>query len=134
MVRAPAATSDETTGLTASAANYSKQQSLNNNNSNVPWKAVACISTALLLIVGGHNWRLAHGFTSSTHVRKEECILCHLNADPPQLHNDKGYTISIDREEVFVTPVTITYNYELYDGQNIFTVDKVEVMPNLDFY
>lgn len=49
------------------------------------------------------------------------------------MHDDESYTISIDGEEVVVTPVTITYNYELYNGQNIFTDAEVEVMPNLDF-
>eukprot|EP00751_Fragilariopsis_kerguelensis_P027324 CAMPEP_0170865312 /NCGR_PEP_ID=MMETSP0734-20130129/21181_1 /TAXON_ID=186038 /ORGANISM="Fragilariopsis kerguelensis, Strain L26-C5" /LENGTH=153 /DNA_ID=CAMNT_0011241453 /DNA_START=347 /DNA_END=805 /DNA_ORIENTATION=+ len=34
---------------------------------------------------------------------------------------------------IVITPMTITYDYDLYDGQNIFTMKETEYFPNVDF-
>ena len=40
----------------------------------------------------------------------------------PDLHSDKSYTIvGKDGSDIVVTPATVYYNYELYNGQMIFT-------------
>ena len=40
----------------------------------------------------------------------------------PKVDFDQSYTIvGTDGSDVVVTPATILYNYELYNGQNIFT-------------
>mmetsp|Transcript_12072 Transcript_12072/g.24564 ORF Transcript_12072/g.24564 Transcript_12072/m.24564 type:complete len:498 (+) Transcript_12072:86-1579(+) len=38
-----------------------------------------------------------------------------------------------DGSVIVVTPMTIAYDYELYDGQTIYTNSRAELIPNLDF-
>jgi len=72
------------------------------------------------------------------------CAFC--NQSPPNLRHDKSYTIQIpnnnnnnnDHDDesstsVVVTPMTISYDYELYDGQNLYTRDVKELIPNLEY-
>eukprot|EP00751_Fragilariopsis_kerguelensis_P024702 CAMPEP_0170879196 /NCGR_PEP_ID=MMETSP0734-20130129/31558_1 /TAXON_ID=186038 /ORGANISM="Fragilariopsis kerguelensis, Strain L26-C5" /LENGTH=234 /DNA_ID=CAMNT_0011262207 /DNA_START=19 /DNA_END=721 /DNA_ORIENTATION=- len=50
------------------------------------------------------------------------CMFCELNQEQPLLHEDQNFLHSFDKgEDAIVTPMTFTYNYELYDGQSIFT-------------
>lgn len=120
---------DENTGLVPSAArqSYKARRSIN------LWKSVACISSVVALIVTGRNWQLTHNRYYFKHEKTGKCSFCHLNTKPPKMHDDKSYTISIDGEDVMVTPVTITYNYELFDGQNLFTDAEAELLTNFDF-
>jgi len=62
------------------------------------------------------------------------CMFCELNQEQPLLHEDQNFLHSFDKgEDAIVTPMTFTYNYELYDGQSIFTDPTKEGVPNLDF-
>jgi len=62
------------------------------------------------------------------------CMFCELNQEQPLLHEDQNFLHSFDKgEDAIVTPMTFTYNYELYDGQSIFTDASKEGVPNLDF-
>lgn len=61
------------------------------------------------------------------------CRFCSQSA--PVLHHDRSYTITtptLGRSAV-VTPMTITFDYELYDGQMISTDPRFERLPNLEF-
>lgn len=52
----------------------------------------------------------------------------------PDLHYDKSYTIvGKDGSDIVVTPATVYYNYELYDGQMIFTHTATDKIPGFDF-
>jgi len=124
---------DEGTGLVPS------QTTPNNVISPSPvsnvWKAIACISTALLMIIGVRRLSASSSSSPTTAALKEAgtCMYCQLNQDLPQLFDDKSYTISVDGDDVVVTPMTITFNYDLYNGQNLFTDGSVEKMLNLDY-
>jgi len=74
-------------------------------------------------------------------------MFCDLQSQPT-LYEDKSYNMLVERNEndidasvgnrndgdsVTVTPMTITYNYELYDGQLLFTDAESELIPNLEF-
>lgn len=59
------------------------------------------------------------------------------NRSPPTLHNDRSYTIRLPdgtkpgaTKSVVVTPMTIVYDYELYDGEMVYREDFI---PNLGF-
>jgi len=85
--------------------------------------------------------------------KKSPCRFC--DQSPPILHHDRSYTILIpnDNEQanirtssaqdnnkiehnesiaVTVTPMTVVYDYELYDGENLFTYARTEHIPNLE--
>jgi len=75
--------------------------------------------------------------------RKEEgkkCMFCDIQT-PPILHEEESYKINVgsnndmddDANTVTVTPMTITYNYELYNGQLLYTDANSELIPNVDF-
>jgi len=105
------------------------------------WKTIALISMGLLvavvIMIDPGNVR------SPMHLKLQnspKCMFC--DQSPPKLHFDKSYSIKgfgvdpngeINNDDIIVTPMTITYNYELYNGQNIFTNEKTELIPNLDF-
>ena len=76
-------------------------------------------------------------------------MFCHLQSQPT-LYEDQSYSMLVqnnkhhamhdrvgnsnkDEDTATVTPMTITYNYELYDGQLLFTDAESELIPNLDF-
>ena len=77
--------------------------------------------------------------------RHATCRFC--DQSPPKLHHDKSYTVqspfnnnnNISNEDsnndapIVVTPMTVSYDYELYDGENLFTYTRRELIPNLDF-
>ena len=91
-------------------------------------------------------------------LQNKKCMFCDIQS-PPTLHEDKSYKIKIasggfdntdssssssnmhtndggndgGNDDVIVTPMTITYDYELYDGQLLFTSKKLEIIPNVDF-
>jgi len=119
-----------------------KQQQVNR------WKSIAFLVSMVLLV----------GFVAIIEINKDvmspmrwtvqnsrNCQFC--DQSPPQLHHDKSYIIkgaglvgqgpeggnNYSDDDIVVTPMTITYDYELYDGQNIFTKSKTELIPNLDF-
>lgn len=110
------------------------------------WKVIGLASIALL--VGFISGRISIQTTSiaqrwnlrkSTATTAATCHFC--DQSPPKLHRDKSYTIQIQNpnsdnnnsNEVVVTPMTITYDYELYDGENLFTNNLHEHIPNLGF-
>ena len=58
------------------------------------------------------------------------------NQSKPTVHNDDSYVVEgagSDGSNITVTPMTVIYNFELYDGQNLFTEVPHEHIPNLDF-
>lgn len=62
------------------------------------------------------------------------CMFCHLNTAPPNVHDDEGEIITLDDgTTAVVTPMTFTYDYELHNGQLLFTDPLSEIIPNLDF-
>jgi len=105
------------------------------------WKVVGIISVALLVgfVTGtvtsrSMNWNFKKTKTLT-------CLFC--DQSPPELHHDRSYTIELPNTNTNnsndeptlarVTPMTISYDYELYDGENIFTFPKKELIPNLEF-
>jgi len=68
---------------------------------------------------------------------------CHFcDQSVPELHEDKSYVVEIpDRSSssstsmttATVTPMTVSYEYELGDGENLFTYAPKELIPNLGF-
>lgn len=60
--------------------------------------------------------------------RKQKCQFC--DQPPPILHLDESYTLQSNG--AVVTPMTIVFEYELYDGQMVSTNPRVEHIPNLD--
>lgn len=51
----------------------------------------------------------------------------------PTLYEDKSYVISLDDGDTVVTPMTLTYSYELFSGQLLFTEINRDIIPNFDF-
>lgn len=104
-----------------------------------PWKAVTLVSIIFLVALGFYQKNDSN--PSKWMLRKSpKCQFCHQS--PPKLHHDKSYTIknvaglstgNSVSEEIVVIPMTVTYEYELYDGQSLFTVASSELIPNLDF-
>jgi len=85
--------------------------------------------------------------------RKKEgsgkCMFCDIQL-PPTLHEEDSYKITVGNTynegnsdgditttasitTATVTPMTITFNYELYNGQLLFTQPSLELIPNVDF-
>mmetsp|Transcript_34637 Transcript_34637/g.81666 ORF Transcript_34637/g.81666 Transcript_34637/m.81666 type:complete len:568 (+) Transcript_34637:215-1918(+) len=106
------------------------------------WKSTALVAIVLLVGLcfavgfgsGGHD-----SFDPDRWTSRAKCMFC--DQSPPMVHDDRSYTFSIPilddpdglREDVVVTPVTITYDYELYDGQMLYTSPRAERIPNLEF-
>jgi len=80
------------------------------------------------------------------HQHQSRCRFC--DQSLPKLHHDKSYTIQTngsnannanenelaeETQTVTVVPMTISYDYELRDGEMIFTKSGHEVIPNFDF-
>mmetsp|Transcript_19615 Transcript_19615/g.40361 ORF Transcript_19615/g.40361 Transcript_19615/m.40361 type:complete len:584 (+) Transcript_19615:17-1768(+) len=65
------------------------------------------------------------------------CRFC--DQSPPKLHHDKSYTIQRltnngnGDEPIVVTPMTVSYDYELRDGELLFTSARHELIPNLGY-
>eukprot|EP00536_Pseudo-nitzschia_multiseries_P006072 jgi/Psemu1/192313/e_gw1.125.75.1 len=118
--------------------------------------AAAAVGTALFVGFGfgsGDAGFSVKSKATTNRSRSRNCAFC--DQSPPTLHEDKSYSISIPSidsdsdnhnpgdnvggEEVLatatvtVTPMTITYDYELYDGQILYTNPSEELIPNLDF-
>ena len=80
-------------------------------------------------------------------IRRKErkgrgCMFCHLNTVPPVVKEELVETMVFDDDDnsdgvpltsVEVTPMTFTYNYELHNGQLLFTDPRSELIPNLQF-
>ena len=83
-------------------------------------------------------------------IRRKErkgrgCMFCHLNTAPPVVKEELIETMVFDDDNnnsdesvplttsVEVTPMTFTYNYELHNGQLLFTDPRSELIPNLQF-
>lgn len=128
------------------AENYGHNNKQQQHQEDVQrWKATALISIILLvgliLVVAINPGGVVNSNPMKWKLRySPKCQFCHQS--PPKLHHDKSYTIKNlsgsgighdDRDNIVVTPMTIAYEYELYDGQNIFTSTKTELIPNLDF-
>lgn len=64
-----------------------------------------------------------------------KCRFC--DQSPPKLREDQSYTIKVPNhhtgEDIAVTPMTVSYEYELRDGENLYTIPQRELVPNLDF-
>jgi len=113
------------------------------------WKAIALVSMVLLVnlvvITNPGNLSSPTQWMLLRNRNSPKCQFC--DQSPPEVHYDKSYTIingvvglgqgldgvNNDDDGIIVTPMTITYEYELYDGQNIFTNGMTELIPNLDF-
>ena len=69
------------------------------------------------------------------------CMFCHLNTAPPVVKEDLVEMMvfnddnidGVPPNSVEVTPMTFTYNYELHNGQLLFTDPRSELIPNLQF-
>mmetsp|Transcript_26791 Transcript_26791/g.55354 ORF Transcript_26791/g.55354 Transcript_26791/m.55354 type:complete len:608 (-) Transcript_26791:267-2090(-) len=119
------------------------------------WKTLGMIFTALLLTgfflgTKTKDESSVSSSSSSSSLRsyhqqqllraKKVCRFCN-EQSPPVLHHDKSYTIELDDHdnannatvEVVVTPMTITYDYELFDGEMVLTPEQTELLPNLEF-
>ena len=79
-------------------------------------------------------------------IRRKEregrgCMFCHLNTAPPVVKEDLVEMMvfnddnidGVPPNSVEVTPMTFTYNYELHNGQLLFTDPRSELIPNLQF-
>lgn len=79
-------------------------------------------------------------------IRRKEregrgCMFCHLNTAPPVVKEDlvemmvfnDDNSDDVPPNSVEVTPMTFTYNYELHNGQLLFTDPRSELIPNLQF-
>jgi len=69
-------------------------------------------------------------------IGEKGCRFC--DQAPPKLHHDKAYTVLTSNEDnveesVLVTPMTISYDYELQDGELLFTDSFHEFIPNLGY-
>jgi hypothetical protein len=125
------------------------------------WKTISYISIFLLIVMTTIMTSIyRNNTTSSNHVlrkhQNKKCMFCDIQS-PPTLHEDKSYKIKIasggfvdntdsssssssktnendddDDDGVIVTPMTVTYDYELYNGQLLFTDAKLEIIPNID--
>eukprot|EP00751_Fragilariopsis_kerguelensis_P017881 CAMPEP_0170841298 /NCGR_PEP_ID=MMETSP0734-20130129/5094_1 /TAXON_ID=186038 /ORGANISM="Fragilariopsis kerguelensis, Strain L26-C5" /LENGTH=534 /DNA_ID=CAMNT_0011209279 /DNA_START=174 /DNA_END=1778 /DNA_ORIENTATION=- len=102
------------------------------------WKTISLFLLFTLILTYG--MALLDGQEGALRNKKHgNCMFCHLQSQPT-LHEDKSYNILVlgnnnDKEDTAATvvPMTITYNYELYDGQLLFTNPESELIPNLEF-
>jgi len=134
------ATTDESTRLVLPTEANKVNQQVNR------WKTVAFVSMAwvvvLAAVIGTKSVGVSHPM-GETVQNNPNCQFC--DQSPPQLHHDKSYIIkgaglgqgskggNNYGDDIIVTPMTVTYDYELYDGQNVFTLATHEPIPNLDF-
>lgn len=109
------------------------------------WKLVGIAFIALCVGVLAGSFLSLPRWTNlfqTTPKTSHKCRFC--NQAPPTVHHDQSYTIpdinsnSIvgkeqEEEPILVTPMTISYEYELYDGEMIFTNSHAELIPNLDY-
>lgn len=92
------------------------------------WKTFGIITfVAFLLFVRNSGRSQAIG---------KSCRFC--DQAPPTLHHDKSYTMLLssesgDDDSTVVTPMTISYDYELRDGELLFTTSRHELIPNLGY-
>jgi len=71
---------------------------------------------------------------SDSDTKEPTCVFC--NQSNPILHDDDSYVLEragSDGSDITVTPMTVIYDFELYDGQNLFTDAAHEHIPNTDF-
>jgi len=118
------------------------------------WKTISLFLLFTLITTCGMT--LLNGQEGALRNQKRgKCMFCHLQSQPT-LYEDKSYTILVGKNEnraaikndrvgninknnkeedatATVIPMTITYNYELYDGQLLFTDKESELIPNLEF-
>lgn len=72
-----------------------------------------------------------------TSKSNRSCRFC--DQSPPKLHHSKSYTIQrltsdgSNEEPIVVTPMTVSYDYELMDGEMLFTSSHHELIPNLGY-
>jgi len=91
------------------------------------------------IFVGFFFLALSNCQTSPRQIQTSEqsCRFC--DQPQPKLHHDKSYTIQgltnngSDDEPIVVTPMTVSYDYELVDGEMIFTSAHHEFIPNLGY-
>lgn len=114
-----------------------ESKDIDDHNKNRHWKIPFFVWTivAILLFVfvvdeidskqGSENRH--HGFGLRSLLRPK-CQFC--NQSPPTLHEDRSYILE---NGAVVTPMTVTYDYELRDGQMLYTNSRVEHIPNLNF-
>lgn len=91
------------------------------------------VCTAIIGLGLNNRSTITGRLTKSLKGSSPKCLFCSQN--PPKLHHDQSYTINNvnNGAPAVVIPMTITYEYDLYDGQNIFTMKETESIPNLDF-
>jgi len=93
------------------------------------WKIAGFITIAAFFIFGTR--------VGVFYVEEEpQCKFC--DQEMPTLHHDKSYTLLLsgedgDNEPTVVTPMTISYDYELRDGEILFTHSRYELIPNLGY-
>jgi len=117
---------------------------------------VSMVALLVLIVVMFRSGNHGDGFGTSFLLKgSPKCQFC--DQSQPKFYDDKSYTISIKGastnaststnadddadagldhsvyEDIVVTPMTVTYDYDLYDGQIIFTDPLTETIPNVDF-
>ena len=82
------------------------------------------VCTAIIGLGLNNRSTITGRLTKSLKGSSPKCLFCSQN--PPKLHHDQSYTINNvnNGAPAVVIPMTITYEYDLYDGQNIFTMKK----------
>jgi len=135
------------TGYSEIDKNYNNVE--NNTKSRPPsqlshhWKTIGFAVITIALCAGFFAGTSLQSYTNNIQMnfRKKRATCRFCDQSPPKLHHDKSYTVqspfnntnSNDDEPIVVTPMTVSYDYELYDGENIFTYARKELIPNLDF-
>lgn len=76
------------------------------------------------------NLRRAQAYQSGT-----KDAMRRTTQSPPIFHDDQSYTkvLSNSGETVEITPVTINFDYELADGEMVYTNEHTTFVPNVDF-
>ena len=117
---------------------YDDQTKLSSRKSRVSrfWKIVGIATlVGFFVFVGNssHPQRIRMGNSN------RGCRFC--DQAPPKLHHEKSYTMrgfssednNNENEPIVVTPMTISYDYELSDGELLFTSARHEFIPNLGY-
>jgi hypothetical protein len=101
------------------------------------WKTIGIAFIALCMgFFAGTS--IKSSITPKWNARRNRTTCRFCDQSLPKLHHDKSYTVqspynNTNGELIVVTPMTVSYEYELYDGENIFTSARKELIPNLDF-
>ena len=109
---------------------YNDQYKISSTKSRVSriWKIAGIVSVVVFFVFVRNS--------SRSQAMEKSCRFC--DQAPPTLHHDKSYTILLSNENgnegsTVVTPMTISYDYELRDGELLFTTSRQELIPNLGY-